>query len=204
MSGSGVILSKIKVRVKKDFPFVGLKMSIKIHPVYKTLFETRSCMKHVWAPWRIKFIQRTEREQGCIFCNALAKPDGIDNLIIYRGERIFVILNRYPYTSGHVMVVPMQHFASYSDLDRETRADLMEGINTATKVIAKVYCADGFNVGANLGLAAGAGVTGHVHFHVVPRWGGDANYMSTVGGVRVIPEALEVTYQRLKENWQAE
>lgn len=161
-------------------------------------------MKHIWAPWRIKFIQRAERESGCIFCNALAKQDGMENLIIYRGERIFVILNRYPYTSGHVMVVPNDHKGSYAELDRATRADLMEGINAVTLVIGEVYCADGFNVGANLGSAAGAGVTGHVHFHVVPRWGGDANYMSTVGGVRVIPESLEDTYRRLKEKWHIE
>ena len=159
-------------------------------------------MKHIWAPWRIKFIQRTEKDSGCIFCNALAKPDNPENLVIYRGERIFVILNRYPYTSGHVMVVPKEHVPSYMDLDRETRCDLMEGINAATRVITEVYYADGFNVGANIGSAAGAGVTGHVHFHVVPRWGGDANYMSTVGEVRVIPESLEDTYQRLKEKWQ--
>jgi ATP adenylyltransferase len=158
-------------------------------------------MRHIWAPWRIKFIQRTERVHGCIFCSALKKADGIDNLIINRGVRIFVILNRYPYTSGHVMIVPNDHHATYADLDRETRSDLMEGINTATKVIGEVYCADGFNVGANLGSAAGAGVTGHVHFHVVPRWGGDANYMTTVGGTRVIPEALDETYQRLREKW---
>jgi ATP adenylyltransferase len=158
-------------------------------------------MKHLWAPWRIKFIQRSEREDGCIFCNALEKTDGVENLVVFRGERIFVILNRYPYTSGHVMVVSNDHKASYADLDQVTRAELMEGINTSTKVIGEVYHADGFNVGANIGSAAGAGVTGHVHFHVVPRWGGDANYMSTIGGARVIPEALEDTYRRLKEKW---
>jgi ATP adenylyltransferase len=161
-------------------------------------------MKHLWAPWRIKFIQRTEREEGCIFCNALKKTDGMENLVIHRGECIFVILNRYPYTSGHVMVVPLDHKASYTELDASSRADLMEGINLATRVIARVYRADGFNVGANLGTAAGAGVTGHVHFHVVPRWGGDANYMSTVGEMRVIPESLEDTYRRLKEKWDEE
>jgi ATP adenylyltransferase len=159
-------------------------------------------MKHLWAPWRIKFIQRAARDEKCIFCNALEKTDGVENLIVFRGQRIFVILNRYPYTSGHVMVVPIDHRATYADLDKTDRAELMEGINTATKVIGEVYHADGFNVGANLGSAAGAGVTGHVHFHVVPRWGGDANYMSTVGEVRVIPESLEDTYRRLKENWR--
>jgi ATP adenylyltransferase len=158
-------------------------------------------MKHIWAPWRIKFIQRSERDPGCIFCNALAGSDDPEHLILFRGERTFIILNRYPYTSGHVMVVPNAHQPTYMDLDVETRAELMEGINTATKIIQEVYCADGFNVGANIGSAAGAGVTGHVHFHVVPRWGGDANYMTTVGEVRVIPESLEVTYQRLKEKW---
>lgn len=177
-------------------------MSVRIHPLIRNPNQVRSCMKHLWAPWRIKFIQRTEREQGCIFCNALEKTDSLDNLIVYRGERIFVILNRYPYTSGHVMVVPRMHVPSYADLDKDTRCDLMEGITVATKVISAVYRADGFNVGANIGSAAGAGVTGHVHFHVVPRWNGDANYMSTVGEVRVIPESLEDTYRRLKEKWQ--
>lgn len=158
-------------------------------------------MKTLWSPWRIKYIQRQEKEAGCIFCEAAKMIDSPQNLIIHRSELGFVILNRYPYTSGHVMVVPFSHQPSYEDLDANCRAALMELINTATGVVREVYHPAGFNVGANLGAEAGAGITGHVHFHIVPRWGGDTNFMSTVSGVRVLPEDLEATYQRLKAAW---
>jgi ATP adenylyltransferase len=141
------------------------------------------------------------KDDGCIFCNALQKPDGVENLIVFRSEHAFVILNRYPYTSGHVMVVPFAHLPSFEDLDSVTRCELMELITHATHVVREVYKPEGFNVGANLGAVAGAGVSGHVHFHVVPRWGGDANFMSTIGEVRVLPEELDETFRRLKEQW---
>lgn len=158
-------------------------------------------MKRIWSPWRAQFIQSKEKPAGCIFCDAVKKQDGAENLIIARSKLGFVILNRYPYTSGHVMVVPFQHVPSYEELDQPTRSELMELINQATGVIRKVYQPEGFNVGANLGLPAGAGVASHIHFHIVPRWIGDANFMSTVGEVRVLPEELEETYRKLKDAW---
>ena len=147
-------------------------------------------------------MRRQEKETGCIFCKAAAMDDGIDNLIVHRSQLGFVILNRYPYTSGHVMVVPYCHKCSFEDLDQSTRSELMELINLSARALRAAVTPDGLNVGSNIGSAAGAGVTTHVHFHVVPRWGGDANFMSTVGEVRVIPEDLGETYQRLKVEFE--
>ncbi len=158
-------------------------------------------MKRIWSPWRMKFVQSREKPKGCIFCNALQDLDGKDCLVIHRGRLAFVILNLYPYTSGHLMIVPNEHKCSYEELDQATRTELMELINHSTRVLRRVYSPEGFNVGANLGAAAGAGVAGHVHFHVVPRWMGDANFMSTVGDVRVLPEELSETFSRLKKAW---
>jgi ATP adenylyltransferase len=158
-------------------------------------------MKRIWSPWRSQFVQSKKKPSGCIFCNALKKKDDVENLIIARSELAFVILNRYPYTTGHVMIVPFQHKPSYEELDRATRNELMEMINRTTMVLRQIYQPEGFNVGANLGLPAGAGVAEHVHFHIVPRWIGDANFMSTIGEVRVLPEDLTETYRKVKEGW---
>jgi ATP adenylyltransferase len=159
-------------------------------------------MKHLWAAWRMKYISKAEVDEGCVFCNALARPDDADNLIVARGAGAFLILNKYPYTSGHVMIVPCQHADSLELLDAPTRAEMMELVSRAIEVLRVVYNPQGFNVGINIGAAAGAGVPGHVHIHIVPRWGGDTNFMSTVGGVRVLPEELEQTYQRIKAGWE--
>lgn len=147
----------------------------------------------------MKYITKSTKEEGCIFCNALAKTDDADNLIVMRGERAFVILNKFPYTSGHVMVAPLAHRASLEDLDPSTRAEMMELTTRCMTVLRQVYNPQAFNLGANIGEAAGAGVPGHVHIHIVPRWNGDTNFMSTVGEVRVLPEDLEQAYQRIKE-----
>lgn len=159
-------------------------------------------MEYLWSPWRKKYIMENEPSPGCIFCNALEKEDGAENLIVARGELAFVIMNRYPYTSGHVMVVPFVHRASFEEVDAATRAELMELIIVCMRVLRDLYNPDGFNIGANIGAAAGAGVADHVHFHVVPRWGGDTNFMSTLAGARVLPESLEDTYQRLRQAWR--
>lgn len=136
----------------------------------------------------------------CIFCNALAKNNDSENLIVLRGERAFIILNKFPYTCGHVMVVPFAHKATLEHLDAPTRAEMMELASLCMTTLRKIYNPPAFNLGANIGEAAGAGVPGHVHLHIVPRWNGDTNFMSTVGEVRVLPENLEDTYKRLKES----
>jgi ATP adenylyltransferase len=160
-------------------------------------------MKHIWSPWRKKYIEKTEKEDGCVFCNALAKEDGAANLIAFRGQLAFVILNLYPYTSGHLMVVPFEHRATLEELDSATRAELMELTSQCMTVLRKIYNPQAFNMGANIGEAAGAGVPGHVHIHVVPRWGADTNFMSALGETRVLPESLEDTYMRVREGFSS-
>jgi ATP adenylyltransferase len=158
-------------------------------------------MKRLWAPWRIKFVE--SKSAGCVFCEVQKETDGPGNLIVVRGKRCFVILNRFPYTSGHFLVVANKHLPSLEDLDVETRSEMMELVNHGMGVIRSVYHPDAFNVGANIGAAAGAGITGHVHLHVVPRWTGDTNFMMTLAETKVMPEELEGTYRRVRENWDS-
>lgn len=158
-------------------------------------------MNHLWSPWRMTYIEKHKNEEGCVFCSALGQLDSPENLIIDRGQRAFIILNRYPYTSGHLMVVPYQHLPSLEGLDPGTLTEMMELAVSSTRVLEKVYNAQGFNIGINLGEAAGAGITDHVHLHVVPRWFGDTNFMSSLGQTRVLPETLEDTYWRIKMDW---
>jgi len=160
-------------------------------------------MQHLWSPWRKKYIENHERKPGCVLCNEAKKADGPDNLVVFRGQKAFVILNRYPYTNGHLMVVPNDHLASLDLLDASTRAEMMELVNTSILVIGSVYHPEGFNIGINLGSAAGAGIVDHIHIHVVPRWKGDTNFMSTLGKTRVLPEELGETHARLKQAWPA-
>jgi len=150
----------------------------------------------------MEYIESNNKEDGCVFCTAQELKDGAGNLIAYRGEHAYVILNRYPYTSGHLMVNPFQHVPSLEELNPETRAEMMELTSLCTTVLKSVYRPQGFNVGVNMGEAAGAGVLGHVHIHIVPRWKGDTNFMSSVGQTRILPEALEVTYERVKNEFQ--
>ncbi len=159
-------------------------------------------MKQLWSPWRMTYIEKHEKESGCVFCIAQAKADSADNLIAFRGKNAYVILNRFPYTSGHLMVIPFEHKSNLEDLNTETRSEMMELASRCTTVLRKVYRTESFNMGINIGEAAGAGVLGHVHIHIVPRWAGDTNFMSTTGGTRVLPEALEDTYKRVKEAFE--
>lgn len=159
-------------------------------------------MKHLWSPWRMKYIEKQEIEEGCVFCNAQAKKDSAENLIAFRGANSFVILNLYPYASGHLMVVPFEHKATLEELDSSTRAEMMELTTLCMRVLRKVYNTQAFNMGANIGEAAGAGVLDHVHIHILPRWAGDTNFMSTLGGTRVLPESLKDTYKRVRDGFQ--
>ncbi|MCE9644982.1 MAG: HIT domain-containing protein [Chloroflexi bacterium] len=159
-------------------------------------------MKQLWSPWRMTYIENHEKEDGCVFCNAQAKADGPDNLIAFRGRNAYVILNRFPYTSGHLMSIPFEHKPNLEELNAETRAEMMELASRCTTVLREIYKAESFNVGINIGEAAGAGVKGHVHIHIVPRWAGDTNFMSSVGETRVLPEALEDTYKRVREAFE--
>ncbi len=167
-----------------------------------SIYATIHFMQHLFSPWRIKYIQQHARPAGCIFCLALEQSDSPENLIVRRTGRALVMLNRYPYNNGHVMVVPISHQPSFELVDPATRAEMMELMTQALTVLRSLYHPDGFNVGANLGAVAGAGVADHVHLHIVPRWGGDTNFMGVVGQTRVLPEDLSETYARIRAAWQ--
>ena len=154
-------------------------------------------MKHLWSPWRMTYIESHDKDNDCVFCRAQSQADGAGNLIAHRGRLSYVILNRYPYTSGHLMVIPFAHLATIEVLDAHSRAEMMELTSRCTAELRQLYKPQGFNVGINMGEAAGAGVLGHVHIHIVPRWAGDTNFMSAVGETRVLPEALEDSYRRV-------
>lgn len=158
-------------------------------------------MNHIWTPWRMKYIQENRADQGCVFCLAAEGDDGLENLVFQRGEGVFMILNRYPYTSGHLMCVPYVHAEKLQDLPRAVRTELIEQVSKAVEVLQSVYEPEGFNVGLNLGTVAGAGIADHLHMHIVPRWGGDTSFISAVGQTRVLPESLTETYRRVKQAW---
>lgn len=152
-------------------------------------------MERIWAPWRMSYISNNTLVQGCIFC-----PDDIadrDRLILARSDTSLIMLNRYPYTGGHLMVAPLRHTAELDDLGDVELLDLMHMIRKGRSLLQRVVNPDGFNIGINLGKAAGAGVEEHLHIHIVPRWNGDSNFMTVVGDVRVIPEGLLAAYDQL-------
>jgi ATP adenylyltransferase len=150
----------------------------------------------LFAPWRYEYLV-SDKRSGCIFCEAAASEEDDRSLVVFRGQRVFVLLNRYPYTNGHLMVAPFAHEAWFSDSPRETLGELIETVARAQKILVGAYRTDGLNVGVNFGSAAGAGVASHYHVHVVPRWAGDTNFMTVAAGVRVVPEELSETRRRL-------
>jgi ATP adenylyltransferase len=154
-------------------------------------------VERLWTPWRMQYVGGAQRA-GCVFCDALAAGDDVGRLILRRAERAFIILNLYPYNSGHAMLVPYAHAAQLVDLDAETRAELLELATDFTVAARRVLRCAGFNLGLNLGAVAGAGVAEHLHLHAVPRWLGDANFMPLLAGTMVLPELLPVTYARLR------
>jgi ATP adenylyltransferase len=156
-------------------------------------------MDYLWTPWRYRYIADAAKDEGCVFCASLALKDDSASLIVFRGAKNFVILNRYPYTSGHVMIVPYVHSADLQATDAETLAEMMVLAQRVQGALEKTYHPQGYNLGMNLGRAAGAGVTGHLHVHVLPRWSGDSNFMTVVAETRVEPEDLSTTYERLRK-----
>jgi ATP adenylyltransferase len=156
-------------------------------------------MDYLWTPWRYRYVAVARNLVGCVFCNTVAANQDEEMLIVLRGVNNFVILNRYPYTSGHVMIVPYAHTADFAGLDSTTSAEMMALAQRVQAALDGVYHPDGFNLGMNLGLSAGAGIADHLHLHLLPRWAGDTNFMSTVGETRLEPEELSTTYARLRK-----
>ncbi len=151
----------------------------------------------MWAPWRMEFIL-TEKPTDCILCKKPTEHDDECNLILYRGEKNFVILNKFPYNPGHLMVAPYRHVASLEDMDDEELREHFEIVRRGTRALRSVFDPSGFNIGINVGRSAGAGIADHTHTHIVPRWHGDTNFMPVVADARVLPEGLASTYAKLK------
>lgn len=154
-------------------------------------------MEHIWSPWRYKYIASANQQTGCVFCRLLEDGNDRRNYILHRAPLNFVVLNRFPYTSGHLMVVPYVHERSLAALDKATTMEMIELAKLLQSALEAEYKPDGFNIGLNLGQSAGAGVAEHVHLHVVPRWSGDANFISVISETRILPEVLETTFERL-------
>lgn len=157
-------------------------------------------MENLWAPWRMTFIApKTPQSQECIFCTQPAEHRDVENHILYRGERCYLMLNRYPYNNGHLMIAPFQHVGTIENLSAETLAELMALAQLALKALRFAMKPDGFNMGINEGKVAGAGFADHMHLHIVPRWNGDTNFMPVIAEIKVMPEHLDLVYRQLKE-----
>ena len=163
-------------------------------------------MDYVWSPWRYKYLKEVESDSrpDCFFCDAVQRTDDEKTLVVYRGKKAFIILNRYPYTSGHVMIVPYAHQDSLANLEAAAALEMMALAQRTEAVLRQVYSPQGINMGLNLGQAAGAGISEHLHMHVLPRWLGDSNFMTVISETRVLPETLDITWQRLHEAFNAE
>ena len=159
-------------------------------------------MKHVWAPWRMEYIL-SEKPDGCIFCDKPKQSTDRENLILHRSEFCFVIMNFYPYNNGHVMIVPYKHVSGLEDLTANERNEMMSILTTSAEILKKTMTADGLNIGMNLGKVAGAGIDDHLHFHLVPRWNGDTNFMPIFGNAKVLPQGLQESWDMLKPHFDA-
>jgi len=155
-------------------------------------------MDYVWTPWRYRYIVEAGKSTGCVFCDAPAAGRDEETLIVWRGKKTYIILNRFPYTAGHVMIVPYEHTADFAHLDIDTTAEVMHLAQRVQEALETVYHPEGYNLGMNLGRAAGAGIAEHLHLHLLPRWTGDTNFMTTVSETRLEPEELSTTYAKLR------
>jgi ATP adenylyltransferase len=158
-------------------------------------------VQRIWAPWRLEYVKDAskDKESECIFCAAIEGDDDEVNLVVHRGERCFVILNKFPYTNGHLMVAPYEHIAALPELDAETIAEMMAFVQRGMTALESSYSPHGYNVGVNQGRVAGAGVEHHIHMHVVPRWGGDTNFMPVLGDTRVMNQTLEDSFETVRK-----
>jgi len=155
-------------------------------------------MDYLWTPWRYAYVSTTEKATGCVFCEAQKAKDDAKARIVYRGQKCFVILNAFPYTPGHVMIVPYAHLDELQKLPVDAAQEMMAQSQKMETVLRELYRPDGINLGMNIGKAAGAGIAGHIHMHVLPRWVADANFVSVVGETRVLPETLEDTWAKIR------
>jgi ATP adenylyltransferase len=157
--------------------------------------------RQLWAPWRLAYVQQASDQEGCVFCLEASKALGDDSLVVHRGDAVVVMLNKFPYSSGHLMVAPMRHTPSLADLSPDEAAEVHGLTVVALDVLGMLFSPDAFNVGWNLGEVAGGSIAGHLHEHVVPRWSGDTNFMPVLADVKVLPEHLLATRDRIREAW---
>jgi ATP adenylyltransferase len=160
-------------------------------------------MDHLWSPWRYNYVSSADSvpkdKDSCLFCRVAASPDDRENLVVLRAQHSFILLNRYPYSSGHLMIAPYAHVATLADAETAALEEIMRLAQRAERALRAVYNPGGLNLGFNIGQCAGAGIAGHIHMHALPRWAGDTSFVTTIGETRVIPEALEVTYERVSK-----
>ncbi|MGH9556410.1 MAG: HIT family protein [Terriglobales bacterium] len=161
-------------------------------------------MDYLWTPWRYAYVSQAHKTEGCVFCDKVRAEDDGKEFIVHRGQHCYIVLNAYPYTSGHVMIVPYAHLDELQKLPPPAAQEMMALAQKMEGVLRAVYHPEGINLGMNIGKAAGAGVAGHVHLHMLPRWTADSNFMASVSETRVLPEALETTYQRLRQMLEQE
>lgn len=176
------------------------------HPfgeVKRTYCAPGGVMDKLWSPWRSKYIESLKpgstKEEGCLFCRAVKESNDKQNYLLHRGKNCYIIMNLYPYNSGHLMIVPYAHASSLNELNEETRLECMNMINLGCEILRKELFPHGFNIGANIGRVSGAGIEDHVHFHTVPRWNGDTNFMPVLNDVKIISEEMSKTYEKLKK-----
>ncbi len=164
-------------------------------------------MDRLYAPWRMAYVDQPDAanqaatEKGCVFCDKAIPGNDDHNLVVHRGRTAFLLLNLFPYNNGHLMVVPYAHYGNFQDLNEEEMLEMMQITKSAQQALDRAFHPHGYNVGMNLGLAAGAGIADHLHLHIVPRWNGDTNFMPVLGDTKVLPDALDSSYRKIRDAW---
>ena len=188
------------MKKKKSKPKVKPKRSKLIKAIAKDIWpQERDFFER---PERLRYVRKLLPETGCVFCQAEEKGPGFDSLCLYRGSHTLIVMNKYPYNTGHLLILPRRHIGEIWDLSKEENAEIAHWIQTSLKILKKVYNCDGFNVGLNHGSVAGAGIPQHLHWHVIPRWSGDTNFFPLIAETKALPETLEQTYNKLKESFR--